>query len=95
MSSTVRITKKDKQELENLINYLNYKGKGKSKITQEQMISLLIKAGIKRKTELLEQFIKPDNDYDWKNDPIFSLIEIELEENSSENVDEIVYGDGD
>ena len=74
MSSTVRITKKDKQELENLINYLNYKGK--SKITQEQMISLLIKAGIKRKTELLElleQIIKPDNDYDWKNDSIFSL----------------------
>ena len=93
MSSTVRITKKDKQELENLINYLNYKGK--SKITQEQMISLLIKAGIKRKSELLEQFIKPDNDYDWKNDPIFSLIEVELEENSSETVDEIVYGDGD
>ncbi len=91
MSSTVRITKKDKQELENLINYLNYKGK--SKITQEQMISLLIKAGIKQKTELLEQFIKPDNNYDWKNDPIFSLIEVELEENSSETVDEIVYGE--
>lgn len=91
MSSTVRINKKDKQELENLINYLNYKGK--SKITQEQMISLLINSGIKRKNELLDQIIKPDNDYDWKKDPIFSLIEIELEENSSETVDEIVYGD--
>ena len=76
MSSTVRITKKDKQELENLINYLNYKGKGKSKITQEQMISLLIKAGIKRKTELLEQFINPDNDYDWKNDRHLKTIQI-------------------
>nr|WP_147663022.1 hypothetical protein [Candidatus Prometheoarchaeum syntrophicum]QEE16141.1 hypothetical protein DSAG12_01970 [Candidatus Prometheoarchaeum syntrophicum] len=91
MSSTVRITKKDKQELENLINYLNYKGK--SKITQEQMISLLIDAGIKRKHELLEQILKPENDYDWKNDPIFSLIEIKLDENSSETVDDIVYGD--
>ncbi len=91
MSSTIRINKKDKQELENLINYLNYKGK--SKLTQEQMISLLIKAGIKRKSELLDQIIKPDSNGHWKNDPIFSLIEIELEENSSETVDENVYGD--
>jgi len=91
MSSTVRITKKDKQELENLINYLNFKGE--TKITQEQMISLLINVGKKRKSELLDQISKPDSNDDWKNDPIFSLIEIELEEDSSENVDEIIFGD--
>ncbi len=94
MSSTVRINKRDKQELENLINYLNYKGK--IKLTQEQMISLLIEAGLKRKNEILEQIIKHDGDDDgddWKNDSIFSLLEVELEENASETVDETVYGD--
>lgn len=92
MSTTIRISKKDKEKLDQLSRYLSFKTE--KKLTQEELIRSLVEIGTENKQEMV-QMIKGNDESseDLSNDPFFNLPRIELEEEDSINVDKTLYGD--
>ncbi len=90
MASTVRIREEDKKLLETLINYVAFKTN--KKITQEEMISLLVKAGTHDRDKLLNEIETPKTDLDWQSDPIFSAKKVKIGKDASQSVEKTLYG---
>jgi hypothetical protein len=90
MTSTIRINEEDKKILESLINYIAYKTN--RKITQEQMIALLLKTGSRDKDKLLTEIDLPlQNQYDWQSDLIFKVKKVRAGKDASRSVDHDLY----
>lgn len=91
MASTVRISEEDKKNLESLINYIAFKTN--RKVTQEEMIGLLVKAGTLDKDDLVSKIqIPSENNYDWQSDPIFAIKKVHMGKNASQSVEKDLYG---
>ena len=90
MASTVRISDKSKAKMQKLIHYLAFKTN--QKISQKEILDLLIESGLQNKDNLLKIMVKEENIINCKEDPIFQDVDLELDENASETVDEVVYG---
>jgi hypothetical protein len=91
MASTVRIRDEDKKILESLINFVAFKSN--KRITQEEMIRLLVLVGSKEKEKLLSEIESvPEEEYDWQSDPIFHVKKVHLGKDASTNVDKYLYG---
>jgi hypothetical protein len=90
MASTIRISDQAKKKMQKLIHYLGFKTN--RQISQREMLDLLIEVAIQDKEVLLKQLKPTEQSTDWKNDPIFQEIDLEMEEDTSEKVKNIVYG---
>jgi len=91
MASTVRIREEDKKILESLMNYLAFKTN--KKLTQEDMIAILVKAGSQDKDKLLtavEPLVEENND--WTSDPIFQVKKVRMGKDASRSVEKDLYG---
>jgi hypothetical protein len=91
MASTVRIREEDKKILESLINYITFKTN--KKITQEDMIALLVKTGSQDKDKLLTAIeVSPEEESDWHSDPIFKVKKVRMGKDASHSVEKDLYG---
>ncbi len=89
-STTVRISSDDKKELDELISFLSFKAK--RKLTQTEILSLLISIGKEERVNLVDKIVEEsDINYDVENDPFFNLPEFDMDEDTSENIDKIIY----
>ena len=93
MASTVRISDNAKKKMKKLIKYLSFKTN--QDLSQMEIIEILIDNANERKEDLIGYIHQEDkdNNYDWKKDPIFDEVNLEMDEDTSENVDNILYGD--
>ncbi len=90
MASTVRIHDEDKKTLESLINYVAFKTN--KKITQEEMISLLVRAGLQDKDKLLNVIeSSPVAELDWRADPIFTVKRVKMGKDASRAAERELY----
>ena len=90
MASTVRISDSTKVKMQKLIHYLGFKSN--QTISQKEMLDILIESGLQNKDKLLKLITRNEENIDWKEDPIFQEVDLELDEDASETVDEVVYG---
>ncbi len=91
MASTVRIREEDKKILESLINYITFKTN--KKITQEEMIALLVKTGSQEKDKLLTAIeVQPEEESDWHSDPIFKVKKVRMGKDASRSGEKDRYG---
>ncbi len=91
MASTVRISDSTKTKMKQLIQYLSFKAN--QTLSQKQILDILVQFGMEKKDDLLMLIEKNEVKYDWTKDPIFDEIDLEMDEDTSEKVDEIVYKD--
>jgi len=92
MSTTVRITKVDKEKLDQLNRYLSFKAR--RKITQEELMASLIAAGEKMKDGLskeLSQLEEEEASID-ESDSFFHMPSFHLGRESSKEHDRLIYG---
>ena len=93
MSTTVRITKKDKDKLDQLTRYLSFKTR--RKITQEELLASLIASGEKQKDELEKTIVHEQDDEEPidESDPFFKIPSFSLGKSASKDHDKAIYGD--
>ncbi len=90
MSSTIRIRFEDKQYLESLINFIAFKTN--KRLTQEEMIALLVRAGTQDKEKLLATMEAPImQEWNWEQDPIFTIDGIQMGKDASRAIDQDIY----
>ena len=92
-ATTIRISKKDKNELDQLGMYLSFKSK--KRFTHAEILSLLISIGKEKVDEILEKITYENekllSENDIENDSFFNLPTINLDENASESIDKTIY----
>ncbi len=92
MSTTVRISKKDKERLDQLALYCSFKAR--RKITQEELMASLIASGEKAKDDLGKTFLDAEAESEPidQSDPFFNVPSFHLGRRSSKEHDKLIYG---
>jgi hypothetical protein len=91
-STTIRLTKKAKEDIKELMTYLSFKAK--TSLTQLDVISLLVSLGEEKKEEIVEKILtqKENKEFDLTADPFFDIPVLDLGKTSNEEIDETLYG---
>jgi len=91
MSTSVKLEEEDKEKLERLQALVTLKGGGK--VTQQELLSILIREAFERGDEFVEKTLKtsiPMPEYEYEK--LLSLVEDWGVETSWEEVDQVLYG---
>ncbi|MHA1611382.1 MAG: hypothetical protein ACTSYU_04945 [Promethearchaeota archaeon] len=91
MASTVRISNIAKLKMQKLIHYLGFKSN--QKLSQRQILDILIDSGLQHKEELLKMIDKKEKIVNWRKDPILDDMDLDLDEYASETIDKVIYSE--
>jgi hypothetical protein len=93
-STTIRLTKKAKENIKELMTYLSFRAK--TPLTQLDVISLLVSMGQEKKEEIVEKLLdnlENKNASDHSEDPFFHLPVYDLGKTSNKDIDDTLYGE--